>query len=723
MLVLVLWVVAMTVFWDSAAAGVPASGAVSLSPAGPGVGGPLSVDVDPSTAPPGATVAVTSKVANTSGKSEVVSLTTDIPAASALTGAVQGPPGWPLEYSGDGGATWSGTAPSDPATVTNVRAAGDLPAQGGTSAALNPMTPVGAVQVSGAGDGYNVQFSSTHMWAANHHERPGKGTWLRCFDRASGQPCGAPFPQTGTAFIAAAAGTPFGQGADEFGTPNSAVAFINQSTGRIYVPVQRGGTSGPQSVGWLCGDIVAMVSCGFAEAGQEQPAQDLTSSAYFPSFNPAEPWHATADGALLYAAGRSGKVYCLDAATGTLCPNNGKATLPTGLEASITSFVFVTATAAASSAPTPGFIWTTANSGPGTGVLQCIDPATGASCFGAPSLTLPNPFPGSAAVSYSQAVPMYSATGALEAACVMAQELYQPSVWLCFDTAGARNSGWEAKLTAVTPAHSAHFGARAMQRAGGGALEPWSLMTLSKQLGTKLYLPWITYPKASADPTADGVNSVGCFDFATSASCAGYTAQERPYSENMIYTVEQSDVNADCLWWMGNVGRLQAFSGSTGALGCQPLSQTELVARPQSCASLEGAHYTALRVQGLPSGVTASVALRGAHGALLPQGSGVVLTNGSSVDLSALPVSGATAHLTATLTATAGSVVDLGGATMTIGWDADFAAMCLSIVPAADCLAPAVLRVASHALVAPVGGSPLSVEATAGVTVPRTDAD
>ena len=77
----------------------------------------------------------------------------------------------------------------------------------------------------------------------------------------------APFPAAGHAYIAAAPGTPFGQGPTS-SAPNSAVAFVNQSKERIYVPVQRGGTSGPQSVGWLCGDLAAMVSCGFIEAGQ-----------------------------------------------------------------------------------------------------------------------------------------------------------------------------------------------------------------------------------------------------------------------------------------------------------------------------------------------------------------------------------------------------------------------------------------------------------------------
>ena len=685
---------------------------------------PLSITAAPATAPPGAKVAVAARLDNSSGTQEAARLTVDVPPGSSFVGPAQGPSGWPLEYSVDGGATWGTAPPADAAAVTNVRSAGQLPAEAAATAGLNPMSPVGAVQVSGAGDGFNVQFASTRIWTANHHERPGKGTWLRCFDRVSGQPCAAPFPAAGHAYIAAAPGTPFGQGADEFGTPNSAVAFVNQSKERIYVPVQRGGTSGPQSVGWLCGDLAAMVSCGFIEAGQEQPAQDLTVAAYFPSFNAAEPWHPTDAGALLYAAGRSGKVYCLDAATGTLCPDNARAALATGLDASITTFPFVTAAATSSSADHPSYIWTTVSPNPRTGILQCVDPSSGASCFGAPSLTLPNPFPAAAAVSYSQAVPMYSTTGALEAACVLAQELYQPSVWLCYDPAGARQASWEARLKAVTPGDSAHFGARVMYPlAGGGNLEPWSLMTLSKQLGSKVYLPWVTYPKASADPYGDGVNSVGCFDFATSAACAGYSAAQRPYPENMIYTVEQSDVNPDCLWWLGNVGRLQAFSGSTGALGCQPLSQTELVVQPQSCVPLDGVHYTSLRVQGLPAGVTATVVIRAADGSILPQGAGVTLTNGSVVDLSSLPVGGATSKLTATLTATGAALADLGGATVSIGWDAHFAALCLGIVPKADCTAAVALRIPAHAVLAPAGATPVTTEATAGVSVPRAEAD
>ena len=88
--------------------------------------------------------------------------------------------------------------------------------------------------------------------------------------------------------------------------------------------------------------------------------------------------------------------------------------------------------------------------------------------------------------------------------------------------------------------------------------------------------------------------------------------------------------------------------------------------------------------------------IRAADGSILPQGAGVTLTNGSVVDLSSLPVGGATSKLTATLTATGAALADLGGATVSIGWDAHFAALCLGIVPKADCTAAVALRIPAH---------------------------
>ncbi len=211
-----------------------------------------------------------------------------------------------------------------------------MPAGGtGESTPLEPFVEVGALEVTGGGDGFGALFHQDKLWLVNHHARAVDrqepdvlrkgGEWLKCFSRIDGSPCPAPYPGPAGTFIAEAAGTPFGEGASTLVTPNASVAAIDPATGRLYAGVQVHAESGRTAVGWICGELATMTSCGFTPAGEEAAPEDVGSNNIFPRFNPAQAWQPEQVGGLLYAVGGSGTIYCFDTATGALCPDNASA--------------------------------------------------------------------------------------------------------------------------------------------------------------------------------------------------------------------------------------------------------------------------------------------------------------------------------------------------------------------------------------------------------------
>ncbi|MDQ1247546.1 MAG: hypothetical protein QG597_1916, partial [Actinomycetota bacterium] len=694
-------------------------------------GSPVALTVTPAAVPPGEPVAVTATVANPTGTVATAAATTAVPPGTELRRATP-PAGWDLEYSTDDGATWSATAPSQLADVTRVRSSGAMAADPASAAEpLTPLTAVGALQVTGGGDGYGALFHQDKLWLVNHHARavdatdvnglsPG-GEWLKCFNRIDGSPCAAPYPGADGTFISEVPGTPFGQGNSTLVTPNASVAAIDQATGRLYAAVQVHAISGSSTVGWICGELATMTSCGFTPTGTEEAPTDLGGKNIFTALNPAQAWEPANSATLLYAVGSSGTIYCFDVAAGDVCPDNADMSVPTRTKSTNLRFVYASVAGESLDSPAPRYVYVVSAVDDRTGLLQCRDLQTGQGCStGVATITLPDAHPGAATVSYGQPLPVFSTAGAFEGVCVFGQSLFSTGVWTCYRPDGGRLPAWEAALAAATPGQSAHFGGRASPYATAGPFFEQSLMVYAKLLGTRLYLPWVTYPNAFSE---GAVNSVTCLDFGTGAACADFTPPSAPYIENVIYTVDEPADLPGCLWWSGDKGRLQAFRGESGALGCDPLSQTSITVTPTSCSPLTGASYAELGLPGLPAGLTATVHIYDKAGKLLPNGQGQVLTGSDTVDLSDVPITGDTASLTAVVDVTSPTMADLAAASVRIGWDAPGLDVCLTLVPTAQCEVGPAVTVTTEALLTPATGSPVAGSASANFTVERSDAD
>lgn len=690
----------------------------------------VSLTVAPAAAPAGGEVAATATIGNPTGAAATATATTAVPAGTELRAATP-PPGWTLEYSTDDGATWSATAPGDLADVTGVRAAGAMPADPASGGAgLTPLTAVGALQVTGGGDGFGALFHQDKLWLVNHHARavdtvdefgPSEGgVWLKCFNRLDGAPCAAPYPGAEGTFISEVPGTPFGQGTSTLVTPNASVAAIDQATGRLYAAVQVHATSGSSAVGWICGELATMKSCGFTATGTEEAPLDLGGKNIYTALNPAQAWQPAGSATLLYAVGASGTVYCFDVVVGAACPDNASMSLPTRIQSSNLRFVYTSVAGETLDAPSPRYVYAVSAIDGRTGLLQCRDLNTGQGCSAnATTITLPDTHPGAETVTYGQPVPVFGTGGGFEGVCVFGQSLLTTGVWTCYGPDGARSPGWEGRMAAATPGQSAHFGGRINPYANAGPFYELSLMVYAKMLGDRLYLPWITYP----NPYSEGsVNSIACFDFSTGAACTGFTPPSAPYITNVVYTVDEPSDLPGCLWWSGNEGRLQAFQADSGTLGCDPLSQTSITVTPTSCSPLDDVSYTTLSLPGLPAGLTATVHVYDKAGRLLPNGQGQVLSGTDTVDLSDIPVTGDTAALTAVVDVTSPAMVDLSAA-VRIGWDAAGLDVCLTLAPTDSCEAGSEVTVTTEAVLTPAGGSPVTGSAGGSFAVERAEGD
>ncbi len=695
-------------------------------------GDPIDLTIAPSAAAPGTpvdvTVGLTSPLPDAAGATASLALPDGVRADSAA-----GPAGWTLEYSQDGGASWSSAAPSDFAAVTNVRTAGQIePGGAGSGVPMAPLAPVGVLEVTGGGDGFGALFHEDKLWLVNHHGRavekvepgivtPG-GVWLKCFNRMDGSPCPAPYPGPTGTFISQVAGTPFGQGTSTLVTPNASVAAIDQATGRLYAAVQVHAESGRSQVGWVCGELATLTSCGFTLAGEEEAPQDLGGESIFTRFNPAQAWAPAGTTGLLYAVGGSGRIYCFDVAAGALCPNGAAASLPDQLSATTLRFVFTSVAGESLTSPTARYVYAVSMPDENTGLLQCRDLTTGAAC-GAVSATVTLTGPGGPGTqaTFGQPLPMYSSTGAFEGVCVFGQGLFLAGSWSCFGPDGSPMPTLQTALAAITPASSPHFGGRIQPYGTQGPFFDQSLMVYAKVLGNRLYVPWAVYP----DPTAsqDSLNTITCFDYATGGACRGFVPPTAPYITNVVYTVDEAHDSPGCLWWSGNEGRLQAFSATTGALGCDPTSLTTLEVAPQSCASLDGATYGALSLPGLPVGATGRVSIYDTKGALLDVGQGQSLAAGETLDLSTIPIADTTSSLRVLVAVTAPASTDLSTAGVRVTWNAPAAALCVTVQPVADCAPGPELTFVADAAFRGATGPDSEHSASAQLAVTRAEGD
>lgn len=704
---------------------VAATAVTGLSVAAPAEAGPVSpvaITATPSNGNAGTTFNVDTTVTNTTGGNVDATAIVDVPAGANLTGA-SAPAPWTLTYSTDNGSTWGG-APADLADVTNVRSvASPMPASS-SATPLSPMQMTGALTVSGAGDGYNATFYKGRLWLANHHARAGDptyGDWLKCFDKETGAVCPDVGGGTGATYISATSGDPFGKGAESFDTANISYTYIDQTNGHIYVPVQETSASLPSKVGWVCGDLDTFTSCGFLDAGTEEAPQDFGGVSLFTRFTPAPP-NAT-NFSSLYAVGGSGKIYCLDAASGALCGNSGTKTMTNPLVMPDIGHMILTSSAGIARGDSAAkYVFSTSPTSATNADLQCSITGGAGGCFAPIVLDGTATFPGATGVSWSQPIPVYTPAGDLDGVCVGGNGGYTEPVWKCFTVAGAALPAWETTMLSVSPTPKGHFGGRVTDPANLGY--GWSLAMTTLNVGTKTYIPWVTYPDATL---TTAVNSTTCFDFSTGAACAGFTPPSGPYEGNKLYTNAPDDVNPNCLWWSGNDGHLISYDAITGIPGCGAVGRTTATATPPTCSPYDTTHYTNFAIPNLPGGTSALVRFYDNQGNMYKVG-GVadhtIADSSKTVDLSSVPASGATSQLTAQIWVTSPGIVPMTDVSGVIGWDASTPAVCAQMVVTNECEATASLPLDAHVTLVPAGGGAnVTGNASTGFAVNRAAQD
>lgn len=205
------------------------------------------------------------------------------------------PEGWTLEYTTDG-ETWSATAPADLATVTGIRAVGDVTTDGKNSFQTKATGQIVATQDnfqgSSGGDGYSLTFGADRVYNVFHHDGSLR---VDCHVKATGASCygGA------TQFLG-------------FTTGNASEAFWDSSRSALWALARNSSTG---QGGFACVDYSdkpnpKLCETNFVALGAVNTAQELGVSARI--------------GDKIYVINEADwKLLCLDIKTAAACANNG----------------------------------------------------------------------------------------------------------------------------------------------------------------------------------------------------------------------------------------------------------------------------------------------------------------------------------------------------------------------------------------------------------------
>ncbi len=553
---------------------------------------------------------------NTSGALADVEVTDPVGAGQTyVPDSFRAPPGYHRQWSTNQGGSYSDT---DQGTATNrVRAsATGVPDQGtGTSNGIPaPATNFG-VGADG-GDGWETIFYADDVYNVHHHRgTAGTTTFFDCHAKSGGASCPG-FPTGGTN-ASATPGTRVGTGSDDYLTPESFRSVVSPA-GRMYTPVQLTNTT---RTGFACLNLAVSppVSCGFLQVAGNAPMSAPNGGSASSALG-----GGAVVGTKLYSMTWDGRLACVDAAAGGFCAGSvggivgaidpGVATRSLGaplLPSQHAQFLVAGSIVAGIANTRSG------TTGARAADVLCFDLATNARCPNFPVVAAQPGFAGGI-------LPVLSTTGQLTGVC--SQHRSAPFPIFCYDVAGNPiPDPYPAK-----PAGTTTLGAFGL---GDPAL-----------VGTRVYAPY-------SDTATQ--NFYTCFDFATGAPCAGFTTNHT-ISHARPYTLRQDPYLPNCIWELGDGRIFETFDATTGTSGCSD-TRGEVSASPQSfyCDNAPG-HvdaWAALSVANLGTGQysSARVTVLDANGRPVDGFVDRALPASRQLDLSAIPVTGATASLTARL--------------------------------------------------------------------------
>ena len=322
---------------------------------------------------------------------------------------------------------------------------------------------------------------------------------------------------------------------------------LNQATGRLYVYATR---SSDLTGGVVCVDTTQPAGnlnpfCGFTAltAAGDAPLGSGISAIGNPVMVGSR-WYAFNYVSGSGVTGTRNKLMCFDLSTAAPCASQPYTVNLGGATVSVGAFP------APAVAGIAGRIIVPYNSDK----LACWDANTGAGCAGAWPVAIGSAY----ASSFGAAFPLMNGSGTITGLCL------PTGADPCFSLAGAP-VGTPAGMTGVITASS-----------------PWNGPAFV--LGPRVYVP-------------NGIsNTVRCYDYATSAACAGFPRSFANLS--LLYTVNPDPQRPTCVWVNADGGsaQIQNFDAYTGgACGEGPIRvlASSFVVPTQTCLP---ASYTSLQV-------------------------------------------------------------------------------------------------------------------------------
>ena len=439
------------------------------------------------------------------------------------TSSVVMPDGWSVEYTANGGTSWSSTAPTR-TTINGVRTSGSVNRVGADKyeSTSHPVavSSSSSFTSSGGGDGYNVIFAGNKVFNIYHHAT---SVTLQCHLKSNGDSC-----YTGT--------VPSFTG---YKTNNASAGFYDGNASSVYAYAMR---TSDRHVGFLKINVsninAVSASTPVFIPLTTQPIPSAFDASYQKYMNTA-----SRSGDYIWSIdGVSDQLLCMKISTNSACPEVVSSGVTRPVNGATVSTVGFSSNGyhggSRVTAVGTKVIYTTQNK------IGCFDASTGFGCNGSATNEV-------AFTSDANNFPAFPVWDNLTAGAPLLGYCHYDSK-KCITLSGAALTMPAALSTWITIK---------------GALPLWNTRENAGEWasqGKKVYFPGA--PTVGADNTTDA----DCYDSVTGASCAGFTGTNVGVR---IYSLVADPQNANCVWTNGDAGEIKSFNATSGALGCSSSAQ------------------------------------------------------------------------------------------------------------------------------------------------------
>jgi LPXTG-motif cell wall-anchored protein len=433
-------------------------------------------------------------------------------------------------------------------------------------------------------------------------------------------------------------------------TPNGASSFYDSATKKLYALVME---TASHDFGFMCINLATIATpalCGVSAAASFVNLYNGngTTDAYREFMGSSS---QDADRRVWTFNGANYSLMCLDLATGAACATHNGKVLAHGSTPMVGSLI---ANSGRVSAIDHKIYYVTDNK------FGCYDPTTSALCGAGVTVAVANQYP---------PFPIRNASGTVLGAC-----LYVTKVCI---------TGSESAV--AMPANLLTF-------INGHTIPAWNTYNAGQwaEIDNKLYL--------NKGPDIDASSNVYCFDFTTSADCAGFSGAN---VGTQIYAIVKDPTVPNCLWTNGNAGLITTFNGITGVAGCEvgsPVARMPYSAlTPRMSCSEAGRVTLWSSIQfTVPAGITLGSS-GNLHVTIFDETTGtetaitgftnITVDSSGVLDLTPFNTGSSTAIKRATIEITAGAVsaATLRAVSAEVQYQADSPQLCLTLLAKATC--------------------------------------